>query len=248
MNGDGCSSACSVETNFTCYPTNSTTPGSDCYYTGDITITVVYIAKTDGLNQVQILFDIQPNSGSVLSTLNFMDIIQITNAPPIDSYSVVQNADGTVTMIINYSTDIQNQPMTVTVDPTLSNNTLFSKMDSATANFAISPANNQGAYAYDTSDYSLALSISQFATAVAILALLMYFLSIIAGKMVGVEMMAVLQITFFSLLTLSHMNPCFSALSYLWLANGYNSLKHNHLADPLSPIPVKGIQMFSRFA
>ena len=59
--------------------------------------------------------------------------------------------------------------------------------------------------------------------------------------------MAVLQITFFSLITLSQMNPCFSALSYLWLVNGYNSLNHNNILDSLSPIQIKGIKMFSRF-
>jgi hypothetical protein len=60
-------------------------------------------------------------------------------------------------------------------------------------------------------------------------------------------MMAVLQITFFSLLTQSQMNPCFAALSYLWLVNGYNSLTHNkeYLHDPLTPLRPKGLMMFS---
>ena len=65
--------------------------------------------------------------------------------------------------------------------------------------------------------------------------------------MIGVEMMAVIQISFFSLLSLSNMNPCFAALSSLKLVNGYNSLGGNHLADQLTPNQPKGIFLFSRF-
>ena len=61
-------------------------------------------------------------------------------------------------------------------------------------------------------------------------------------------MMAVVQISFFSLVSLSELNPCFAALSNLYLVNGYNQLHKTQLQDPLTPIPPKGIGMFSRFA
>lgn len=60
--------------------------------------------------------------------------------------------------------------------------------------------------------------------------------------------MAVVQITFFSLLTLASLNPCFAALTSLLFVNGYNNLNHsNHLEDPLTPVSPKGIFLFSRF-
>lgn len=59
--------------------------------------------------------------------------------------------------------------------------------------------------------------------------------------------MGVMQISFFSLMTLSQVNPVFAALSSLRFINGYNSLSNNHLADPLTPTSPKGIFMFSRF-
>lgn len=37
-------------------------------------------------------------------------------------------------------------------------------------------------------------------------------------------MVAVVQISFFSLMSLSHVNPCFAALSSLKFINGYNKL------------------------
>ena len=59
--------------------------------------------------------------------------------------------------------------------------------------------------------------------------------------------MAVVQISFFSLVTLTQMNPCFAALTSLKLINGYNSLNHrDHLEDPFTPTSPKGIFLFSR--
>lgn len=66
--------------------------------------------------------------------------------------------------------------------------------------------------------------------------------------MVGIEMMAVLQISFFSLMTITQFNPCFSALVNLFLVNGYNKIAStSHLADPNAPIQAKGLRLFSQF-
>ena len=61
-------------------------------------------------------------------------------------------------------------------------------------------------------------------------------------------MMGVLQVSFLSLITLTELNPCFSALSSLWLVDGFNSLtQKNCLEDELSPEQSKGINLFSQF-
>jgi hypothetical protein len=71
------------------------------------------------------------------------------------------------------------------------------------------------------------------ANSVGLASLGVFALGLISGKMIGVEMMAVVQIAFFSLMSLSQMNPCFSALSSLRFVNGYNQLNQsNYLLDP----------------
>jgi len=208
----------------------------------------MFINKVPNQNEVQIVFNITPMNVPAINSLNLQDIIQIQNGPPLDSVTFTKNADGTVTMSMIYSTDIHNQPLDVVVNPAASNNPLFQLSNpSPSLHLTITPSNNQAAYFYDNFTYTLAGIISKLALAVGILSLLLFFLSMISGKMIGVEMMAVLQITFFSLITLTEMNPCFSSLSYLWLVNGYNSLQNNPLSDPLIPNQVKGIQMFSQF-
>jgi hypothetical protein len=62
-------------------------------------------------------------------------------------------------------------------------------------------------------------------------------------------MMAVIQISYLSLITLSSLNPCFNALSNIWFVNGFNyfSLFKGHLRDSDTPLEVKGINLYSRF-
>jgi hypothetical protein len=61
--------------------------------------------------------------------------------------------------------------------------------------------------------------------------------------------MAVIQISYLSLITLSSINPCFNALSNIWFVNGFNyfSLFKGHLRDSDTPLEVKGINLYSRF-
>ena len=71
-----------------------------------------------------------------------------------------------------------------------------------TFGFPIVPSDNNGAYYYSESVYNLASTISTLSTAVAAISLFMFFLAMISGKMIGTEMMAVLQVSFVSLMTI----------------------------------------------
>jgi uncharacterized membrane protein (Fun14 family) len=80
-------------------------------------------------------------------------------------------------------------------------------------------------------------------------ALLLFFIGIFVRKLIGVEVMGVVQISYIALVTLCPMNPCFKALTNMWFVNGFNhfSLTKGHLMDPLTPLFVKGISLYSRF-
>lgn len=78
----------------------------------------------------------------------------------------------------------------------------------------------------------------------------MFIIGIVSAKVVGVEMMAVLQISFFALATLSEVNPCFAALSPLAMSNGYNKNlidNSNYIDDINTPIKIKGIMQYSQY-
>lgn len=62
-------------------------------------------------------------------------------------------------------------------------------------------------------------------------------------------MIAVVQITYLSLITLSKLNPCFKALNNIWFVHGFNyfhSFK-KYLMDSSLPIQFKGIGLFAKF-
>lgn len=52
--------------------------------------------------------------------------------------------------------------------------------------------------------------------------LLMFFVGMITSKIVGVEMMAVLQVSYLAIITIPAMNPCMNALTNISFVNGYN--------------------------
>lgn len=244
---DGCSSNCTVEPDFTCEPDPVQTAGSACFYIGDVTVKEVYINKVDGQNKIEILLDLSPSDLTLWDKVDFLDMIQIQSPVPISGYTVTKNNDGTVSIVVDYAEDIQNQPISIKVDPSRSGLPALSRAGPSTTNLIVTPDDNEGAYFYDPATYKLAGIIASVCTAISAIAGVFFLLGLISGKMVGVEMMAVVQISFFSLVTLSQLNPCFAALSSLKLVNGYNSLNHNHLADQLTPTNPKGIFLFSRF-
>lgn len=70
----------------------------------------------------------------------------------------------------------------------------------------------------------MASIIKYMAIGASSIALLLAFLGLIAGRLVGLECLAVLQLSFLSLLTLTDVSPSFASLSYLGLSFGYNKV------------------------
>lgn len=135
--------------------------------------------------------------------MDFSNIIQIQNSPILDSFSFAKKSDGIISMIINYSTDLQNQPLDLIINPANSNNSLLLQTNPIPIHLTITPTNNQAAYFYDNSTYKIANIINKLCMIIQIVALILLLLSMINGKMIGIEMMAVLQICYFSLIVIN---------------------------------------------
>lgn len=237
-----------METDFTCEPSPTNATGSACYYVGQVQVQKVYVKKVDGQNQVQVLLDLSPSNLTFWNSVDFLSMIQVNSPVPITGYTVTHNPDGTVAITVDYAQDLQGQSIDIQVNPAASGIPALSRALPSTSSVSIVPDDNKAALFYDDSTYKMADILSKVCTAIAAAAALVCVLGLISGKMIGVDMMAVVQISFFSLVTLSQLNPCFAALSSLRLVNGYNSLnKSNYLQDPMTPISPKGIFLFSRF-
>lgn len=81
------------------------------------------------------------------------------------------------------------------------------------------------------------------------LSLLVFIVGIFGYKLIGIQMMGVIQISYLSLISLSPVNPSFKALSNLWLVNGVNYFyfTKEYLKDVHSPVQAKSMFMSSQF-
>ena len=108
QDGDGCSSTCAVETDFVCEPNPApSTFNSLCFYTGTVNINIDYIEKVSNANQINIVLDIQPSTLAFWDSVDFASIISIANLP-ISNIKVSRTADGKVSLVLDYSADVQN--------------------------------------------------------------------------------------------------------------------------------------------
>ena len=125
----------------------------------------------------------------------------------------------------------------------------LSRRASVVKQITLKPTDNEGAYFYDESIYKLANTISVFAAVLAALAWAVFLFGLFTRKMVGVEMMAVLQIAFFSLISLESLNPSFKALSSLQYVNGYNILERKQylLVQKYFPLHPRGIYLVPQY-
>ena len=149
-------------------------------------------------------------------------MITISPSDAVANFSIKKNSDGTITLELTYAKDLEGEPLTIEVDPSKSGFTSLSRSQTSSKQIIINSDDNQGVYFYEPSVYELANTISLLCVVTCALAWLMMILGLYSGKVIGVEMMGVVQLSYFSLLSLTDMNPCISALSSLKWINGYN--------------------------
>lgn len=70
----------------------------------------------------------------------------------------------------------------------------------------------------------MAKVISIYGFVLTIIAWLACLVGIASRKLIAIEMMAVIQIAFISLIGLEELNPCMKALSSLQYSNGYSDI------------------------
>jgi hypothetical protein len=178
-------------------------------------------------------------------------MVSLSSVAGFDSYTVNRNSDGTVSILINYTEDIHNIDITVQLDPAKSGKLALSRQSPTQRAFPIVPTDNEAAFFYDDSTYAQAKLVNILAQVIAACSLFLFFVGIFARKVVGVELMAVVQISFLSLSALPSLNPNFESLTNIWFVNGFNYFHLSpkaHLKDTYSPSPIKGLSLFSRFA
>lgn len=88
------------------------------------------------------MLDLSPSDLSIWDQVNFMDLIQINSPFPITDYQVVRNSDGTVSITVGYSEDIQGQTISVSINPNNTGLAALSRSPPTQTSLVIVPDDN----------------------------------------------------------------------------------------------------------
>jgi hypothetical protein len=144
IDGDGCSSNCTIEPFYTCNG-GSSTSASVCFYIGNIDITTISYIKNPSKNQIQLKFLISPCSNISNSLINQMFV------PDFPYQSMQLNYDSTTCQLscdINYNTSL-NSYNDLQVEFRLPLTANFSSTNNIKVNLNPIPDNNLALKVYD---------------------------------------------------------------------------------------------------
>lgn len=88
------------------------------------------------------MLDLYPARSSFWDDVDFAAMIWLASLDGVDSYTVMRNYDGTVTIVINYSKDIHNVEITVELDPRKSGKLALSRLPVTEKMFPMVPDDN----------------------------------------------------------------------------------------------------------
>jgi hypothetical protein len=162
----------------------------------------------------------------VLNILNSLNFSEVVSSTLLTISLVATYSDGTLIVHITYTKNIQNSSAVLSIAPPTSFGNTFDMKASSTS-FIVNPSNAE-AYYYDDKVYSGASTLRLILRISTIIALCLLVLSLGFWKMVGIELMHVLQTLFFAVSFIATLPPTLAPIAELGsLVNGYNSLFTN---------------------
>lgn len=271
VSGDGCSSSCQIESGFSCYTqvVNATSSYSWCFWTSTVSFELVWTRKFEGNNSLKFMFKLDQQIGE-WANVDFRAVLslnQLDKNTKIPTGKISQMVEqywagylqdrNRFWVILDYTgCDMEQQLLSFELAPyahhayktfTPPNNIEYNPAP-ITTTVTVQANNNQNANLYSPYTYSL-YSLSIVVTyivvgmaAVALLASLVFR----KGFIIALEMIVVMQITYFSLASLDSINPVFSGLLPLRYLAGILTFDgvEEYLEETSSPNSMKGIYMF----
>lgn len=158
--------------------------------------------------------------GPTLAELNSIDFSELIQSSfplgtPTWTYS-----NGVLLVSYPFSSTLQGQAGTFTLNPTLSSK--FYASAPTTINFTINPTNNLPAVYYEDTTFNDVKRMDQAFKASVYASYGIFAMGLLTDKVIGVELMGVLQLAYLSVSNLNFVQPLLSPLMNLSMVNGYN--------------------------
>ena len=245
VSGDGCSSTCNVEANYTCQGGNLTT-ASTCSYNQPITLTL--LSTTKNLTDNIVYFDIQISPAlPSLNGLNFSSVLtsNLTGANLTFTYN---SLTGRLMVTAQYSASIQSQNVSLIFTPASSSSSPnFFATPPTSFSFIVNPQNNLAAESLDPDTYSRVRMFEILWQILLYLSLAGMLLSLFTAKFIGVEMIGVVQVAFLGLMIIDYLQPLVAPMTKMFPINGLNTAFLNSSANNL-PNRASALQYGASFA
>lgn len=146
--GDGCSSGCIPEQDWSC--ANTQFLKSVCGYQGRMIIDFKNVTKNPYANQVTITFAVGPS----LAALNKMDFTSAFSSNlDLSNPKFVYNPDGTVSLTYDYSNHLEGEEARFVFDPALASSSFYA-VDPVSTILTMTTNNNQPITYYEGDTYS----------------------------------------------------------------------------------------------
>lgn len=141
IDGDGCSSTCQVETNYSCVGGDATFR-SVCSYNQPIQMDLVSSLKQPLSNSIKMSFTLKPPL-SDLNSLNFSSLIT-SNFSGTETITFTYDGKGNLEAAITYNQSIEQQAIQLTFTPPYS--AAFYSTPPTVVDFSVESFDNQGVY------------------------------------------------------------------------------------------------------
>lgn len=178
------------------------------------------IEKAETSNAVTITYTLSPTV-SALAAVDWATTVQQQSTLNAQITAVVyDSASGQLKVTMSYAENLEGKTLALSL--ALPPAAPFDKLPPTTSTVTLTASNNLSLDAYPAEEYTLATVFEYVAAGASLLALGFFFMGLFSGKIIALEMLAVFQVTYFSLLSLENLRPTFSALRFLSFSCGFS--------------------------
>lgn len=183
VDGDGCSSTCTIEGNYTCVNGSATSP-SVCSYNQQISLKLVDTIKDPTSNKISFYFTLSP----AISALNSVDFLPLLSCNlPNTTLTVTYDGNGNLIVTAQYNSSLTESNATIQFTPYAGGAKFFFATPNSSNTFTVDPSNNLSVDYYDESVYEQAKTFQTLSNVLMYVALAGFVAGLLSsGKFIGV--------------------------------------------------------------
>jgi cysteine-rich repeat protein len=228
VDGDGCSSNCTVESDHVCINGSSITP-SVCSYSGPIGLTLETGDKDPNRNEMTLRYELKGSAALVQLNNGSLDFRSLVSFPANEGVTVteayIDPSTNELVIKIAYTKHLQDTDLTLQLTPP--NVPQAFALSNMTNTWKVQPTNQLAARLYSAGDYQDQDKVAIVANLVADAYLGVMLLTVAYRKFIGLELATLIQFGYLSLLQNKEITVYAEPISTWKYVFGYDELYYS---------------------